>query len=94
MIIIPILLAIFNFFLLQVNTQNVDTDHIAITLDSTYTGSLNAENSYFFYKIKIPDDIKLNTTDLIIRVKELDAADVGVGDFSDPDIFASKVNDF
>ena len=68
-----------------------ETDHVKVELDKTYNGNLEADNAYFFYQIKIPDDIQANSTDLVFRVKELDIADVGKADFSDPDIYVSKV---
>lgn len=71
-----------------------EADHVLAEIDKTYNGKLESDNSYFFYKIKIPDDIQANTTDLVFRVKELDIADIGKADFSDPDIYVSKVTNF
>ncbi len=77
------------FLITQINNQ--ETDHVLVEIDKTYKGTLENDNSYFFYKMKIPDNIKANTTDLVFRVKESDKADIGQADFSDPDIYVSKV---
>lgn len=86
---IPHLIVFLILSIFQIKSQ--ETDHILVEIDKTYNGTLETDNSYYFYKIKIPDDIKANTTDLVFRVKELDIADDGQADFSDPDIYVSKV---
>lgn len=90
-----ILLKYFLIFIIhiffRINCEEIDSDNIPIELDVQYNSSLSSDDSYNFYKIKIPDNIKINTTDLVFRVKELDSADEGRTDFSDPDIYVSKV---
>jgi len=91
MMIFTNILAILFYFVIQINCQEKETDHILIEFDKTYNGTLDYDNSYYFYKFIVPNDIKVNTTDLVFRVKEYDSADVGKADFSDPDIYISKV---
>lgn len=74
------------FFLLQIRCQNEE-----IFIDKAVASEL-PENYLEFYKLTIPQNVTINTTNLIIRVKENDDAEQGKDDFSDPDIYVSKVS--
>ena len=67
-----------------------DTEIIPTELSKTFTGKLK-EDTWRYYKIEIPSWVKINTTDLVFRVKEPKNADSAIEDFSDPDIYVSKV---
>lgn len=86
------LLYVFIFLISNLKAQNevVLTD---LSLDVLQTGKIIANNN-LYYKYTVPDDFPLDTFNLAIRVKESDAADLGQEDFSDPDVYVSKVNTF
>jgi uncharacterized iron-regulated protein len=67
-----------------------DEEIIPTELSKTFMGKLE-ENTWRFYKLEIPSWVKINSTDLVFRVKESKNADSGIEDFSDPDIYVSKV---
>ena len=82
-------LYVFIFLISYLKAQNevVLTD---LSLDVVKTGKISANNNVYF-KYTVPDDFPIDTFNLAIRVKESDAADLGEDDFSDPDVYVSKV---
>lgn len=68
-----------------------ETDVISTDLTKLYTGRLDFDNSLRFYELEIPPGTRLNTKDLVFRVKESRKADLAQADFSDPDIYVSTV---
>jgi hypothetical protein len=67
-----------------------DVEIILTELSKTFSGKLE-KNTWRFYKLEIPSWVKINSTDLVFRVKESKNADTAIEDFSDPDIYVSKV---
>jgi uncharacterized protein involved in tellurium resistance len=78
-------------FLSKVLTQN-NQEHKILTLEVQENGQIDTDMELTYYKLTIPANVAINTTNLVIRVKENDQADSGTDDFSDPDIYASKVS--
>jgi hypothetical protein len=68
-----------------------ETDVISTDLSKLYTGKLEFDNSWRFYELEIPPGTRLNSKDLVFRVKESRKADSAQEDFSDPDIYVSTV---
>ncbi len=94
MILILNLFAVFIIYIVKLNCQEIKSDNTLVVLDNIYNGTLDMDNSYHFYRIIIPNenDMIIENKDLVFRVKELDLADSGKEDFSDPDIYISRVN--
>ena len=88
---IPYYLGYLFFFILSYIKAD-DIDIISTDLSKTYTGKLEKDNTWRFYKLEIPSGIKINSTDLVFRVKESKNADSALEDFSDPDIYVSNVS--
>ena len=63
-----------------------------IELNKYYNGTMSEDNSFRYYKIEIPQGTVKDLSNLIFRVREPEAARVGKEDFSDPDIYISRVN--
>ena len=63
-----------------------------IELNKSYNGTMNEDDSFRFFKIVIPKGIERDTSNLIFKVQEPEAAREGKDDFSDPDIYISTVN--
>lgn len=80
---------IFIFSIIKVKADNSD-DFIEAELSKTFNGKLE-EDTWRFYKLQIPSNIKANTSDLVFRVKEPKNAELAIDDFSDPDIYVSTV---
>ena len=76
---------LFFFIFLEDSTQT----HKPLTSDIVDNGK-NLVLQTFYYTLTIPSDVPANMN-LAIRVKESDLADEGKEDFSDPDIYVSKV---
>jgi len=74
-----------------IKCQQSASNHTLVNLSLVYNGSLEADNSYAFYKLIIPEGVNLNTHNLIFKLKEPEKAFNGVDDFSDPDIYVSTV---
>ncbi len=89
--IVPYFLAFIFIFIVHIHCDDNEPENLLIELDKIYNGTLLSDNSFRYYKLVIPDEIKVNSSDLIFRIKELDSADIGKTDFSDPDIYVSKV---
>jgi hypothetical protein len=68
-----------------------ETDVISTDLSKLYSGKLDIDNSWRFYELEIPPGTRLNSKDLVFRVKESKKADSALEDFSDPDIYVSTV---
>ena len=68
------------------------TEHIDLTLNKTETGVLYQDNSFKYYKLKLPSTIEKNKYLLVFTVKE-SRKGVSEGEelFSDPDIHISKI---
>ena len=90
MILTKFLIFIFAF-LSKVLAQN-NQEHQVLTLEVQENGQIDKDMELTYYKLTIPANVAVNTTNLVIRVKENDQADSGDDDFSDPDIYASKVS--
>jgi hypothetical protein len=86
---------LFCFLLLLGSSLNQDAGsqqvHKEMKLDVQENGSLLTKDGLYFYKLVIPANITLNSYDMMIRVKENDLADEGSDDFSDADLYVSKV---
>ena len=77
-----------SFFILILSQSYQSTD---LTLNKTIIGSINEENSYKYYKLKLPSSIENNKLILIFTVKEsIQGLPEGEELFSDPDIHISK----
>jgi hypothetical protein len=63
-------------------------------IDVQVNGELDMEDEMSYYVLKIPKKIEKNKYNLVLRIKETDSADLGQDDFSDPDIYVSKVDNF
>jgi hypothetical protein len=63
-----------------------------ITLDIEETGQISQDNGLFYYQLLIHQINENDDINLVMRIKENDLADEGKDDFSDPDIYVSKVN--
>jgi hypothetical protein len=86
-------LIIFLILLLEnVLSQNTLLQHKSLELNKAETGSILEKNGMSYYKLVVPSNVVANTTNLAIRVKENDAADTNGDDFSDPDVYISKVS--
>ena len=76
--------------------QLISTDEKIMTmeLNKTITGAMFEDNTYEFYKLKLPSNIKKGSI-LVFTVKE-SRKGITEGDeiFSDPDIHVSKVNKY
>jgi hypothetical protein len=66
--------------------------HKEMKLDVQENGSIMTKDGLYFYKLQIPANITANSFDMMIRVKENDLADEGIDDFSDADLYVSKVS--
>ena len=68
------------------------SEHIDLTLNKTETGVLYQDNSFKYYKLKLPSTIEKNKYLLVFTVKE-SRKGVSEGEelFSDPDIHISKI---
>lgn len=77
------------FFLLMLNCQK---ENLSLLLNTPTTASIKTNGNTNYYTLEIPMGIAVNATNLVIRVKEDDDADIGKDDFSDPDLYVSKVN--
>ena len=88
-LIIQILFFIFLFQLISTDEQIKDLE-----LNKTVTGLMLEENSYEFYKLKLPGNVKKGNL-LVFTVKE-SRKGITEGDelFSDPDIHVSKINKY
>ncbi len=80
---------IFLIFLIQNILSQLD--HKSLQLGIPDNGTILEDNGMFYYKLVIPSNIAFNSTNLAIRIKENDAADTQGDDFSDPDVYISKV---
>jgi hypothetical protein len=60
-------------------------------IDVQENGKLEMDEEMSYYVLKIPKNVEKNTKNLVIRIKETDGADLALDDFSDPDIYVSKV---
>ena len=89
LMIIQILYFIFLFQLISTDEQIKDLE-----LNKTVTGLMLEENSYEFYKLKLPTNVKRGDL-LVFTVKE-SRKGITEGDelFSDPDIHVSKINKY
>jgi len=66
---------------------------IDLTLNKTETGAMYQDNSYNYYKLKLPETIENNKLILVFTVKESHKGfQEGEELFSDPDIHISKKN--
>ena len=74
--------------------QGIQQVHKEMKLDVQENGSLLIKDGLYFYKLIIPSNITANSFDMMIRVKENDLADEGSDDFSDADLYVSKVTKF
>ena len=81
----------FIFAIISHTAKCQDTNTL-VEINKTYTGSMSEDNSFKFYKIEIPQGQEKDVNNLVIRVQEPEAARVGKINFSDPDIYISKVN--
>jgi hypothetical protein len=61
-------------------------------IDVQENGKIDVDGGMSYYTLKIPQKIQKNKYNLVLRLKETDLADAGQEDFSDPDIYVSKVN--
>jgi hypothetical protein len=77
------------FLIFNIRSQDSTQTHKALTIDTVDNGKNEALQT-FYYTLTIPSDVPANMN-LAIRVKENDLADEGKDDFSDPDIYVSKV---
>lgn len=77
--------------LISIKCQQSETNHTEININQQYNGTLEADNSYAFFKLIIPQGINPNSQNLVFKVKEPEKAFDGVEDFSDPDIYVSTV---
>jgi len=71
-----------------VTAQN---DPKELKIDVQENGKLDKDDEMSYYMLKIPKNVEKNTKNLVIRIKENDDADIALDDFSDPDIYVSKV---
>jgi hypothetical protein len=71
-----------------VTAQN---DPKELKIDVQENGKLDKNDEMLYYVLKIPKNVEKNTKNLVIRIKENDDADIALDDFSDPDIYISKV---
>ena len=94
MLILHSLTLIFSLILTYIKCGDIDSDNFSIELEKKYNGTLLTDNSLYFYKLEIPKEIQPNSYNLVFRVKEPELADLGKTDFSDPDIYVSKVKNF
>lgn len=62
-----------------------------ITLDTLVHGEIDVEGGKKYYKLIIPSGIKVDENDLAVTIRENEEAENGSDDFSDPDIYVSKV---
>jgi hypothetical protein len=65
--------------------------HRELNLDVQDNNAMTSANGVFYYKLVLPANTTENNFNLAIRVKENDSADAGEDDFSDPDVYISKV---
>lgn len=77
--------------LINIKCQQSDSNHTLIELNKPYNGTLEADNSFAYFKLIIPEGINSNSQNLVFKVKESESANIGVEDFSDPDIYVSTV---
>ncbi len=75
----------------NVLSQDTVLQHKILELGQADNGAIPHINGMFYYKLLVPSNVVVNTTNLAIRVKENDAADTQGDNFSDPDIYISKV---
>ena len=62
-----------------------------LKIDVQENGKLDKSDEMSYYMLKIPKQVEKNKYNLVLRIKEIDSADIGQDDFSDPDIYVSKV---
>ena len=62
-----------------------------LKIDVQVNGKLGKDDEMSYYMFKVPKKIEKNTYNLVIRIKETDSTDQAQDDFSDPDIYVSKV---
>ena len=65
-----------------------------LKIDVQVNGKLAMDDEMTYYKLKIPKNIKKDKYNLVFRIKEIDSADLGQDDFSDPDIYVSQVDNY
>ena len=87
------ILSILQFFIFISYISLISSQSIDLTLNNTITGVINQDNSYKYYKLKIPSSIQKNKLLLVFTVKESQKNSIEGEDlFSDPDIHISKKN--
>jgi len=77
--------------IVNIKSQFADSNHTVIELNKVNNGTLEADNSYAFFLLIIPEGINPNTQNLVFKIKEPESAEKGIDDFSDPDIYVSTV---
>lgn len=86
------MLRIFYLLLTYVCYVLTQTTTNELKIDVQENGKLDVDEEMAYYMLRIPKKIEKNKKNLLIRIKESDSADIGEEDFSDPDIYVSKVN--
>ena len=87
------ILSTLNFFLIFLSIITIiQAEYIDLKLNKTETGVLYQDNSFKYYKLKLPETIEKNKFILVFTVKE-SRKGVLEGDelFSDPDLHISKI---
>ena len=80
---------LFLLILIQISSQSSQT--VELTLNKTEIGFMNQDNSFKYYKLKLPSSIEKNKLLLVFTVKESrQGFHEGEDLFSDPDIHISK----
>jgi hypothetical protein len=65
--------------------------HKELKFDVQEVGKIEKDGDTLFYKLIIPPNVLMDSSNIILRIKETDLADEAKEDFSDPDIYVSKV---
>lgn len=75
----------FNTFLSLVFLKIIYCDYPQLSLEVETTGELKEDNSTTYFSFVVPNGVKQNTSNLIIRVRQNNSTE-----FSDPDLYVSK----
>jgi hypothetical protein len=86
-VIIPFILSLY-FLIGKISSQSEPINEL--TQNKSELGYIKEDDGHNFYKFVIPSGIQIDTKNLIIRVKEPVKSEKGEN-FSDPDIYVSKV---